>query len=85
MVSEAKCFPFAKYTTKRTKFSLPPDIVVDMDEAQYGYSLVEVEVLCSSHAQIPAAKERYEWVTVYGTNVYLHPVMKVLSLNDTVA
>jgi len=58
MVSESGCYPFAKFTTRRTKYSLPPDFVVDCDEADYGYSLVEVEVLCSSVEEIPSTKER---------------------------
>jgi hypothetical protein len=57
MLRKSGGFAVAKYRTQRTKFSLD-DFSIDVDEANYGYSLVEVELLCNAAEEIPAAKAR---------------------------
>ncbi|XP_063063372.1 thiamine-triphosphatase [Engraulis encrasicolus] len=56
---------FAKYTTERCSFSLAEDGVegvvrVDLDQADFGYCVGEIEVLVADGGDIQAAQQRIE-------------------------
>lgn len=49
----------AKYVTTRSKWGLEGGFVLDMDETDFGYSLVEVELLADAKDDLAEASRRY--------------------------
>lgn len=48
--------PFASFDTVRTRLSLG-GVGIDADEASFGHSVVEIEVMCDDKSQVAAAEE----------------------------
>mmetsp|Transcript_3059 Transcript_3059/g.9347 ORF Transcript_3059/g.9347 Transcript_3059/m.9347 type:complete len:149 (-) Transcript_3059:173-619(-) len=57
MLRDAGLTPFASFETVRTKLRIH-GVAIDADEASFGHSVVEVEVMCDSEDQVPAAEVR---------------------------
>jgi hypothetical protein len=47
------------FSTCRSKWTLG-DVAVDVDEASFGFSLAEFEILCSSADEIPSTLDRID-------------------------
>lgn len=54
-----KLVPFAELGTVRSKYKMGQGSI-DADIASFGHSVVEIEVMCSSQDEVPAAEEEIE-------------------------
>ena len=57
----AQLAPFAEFGTVRTKYTLQ-GCSIDADVASYGHSVIEIEIMCASPAEVPAAEREIERV-----------------------
>ena len=55
--SKSRFEPFATYSTTRVKYSLA-DLSIDVDEASYGYGVVEIECMCKGEKDISEGETR---------------------------
>ncbi len=65
LLQEAKAYPMAKYTTERSKYAICTQdgktlLGIDVDQASFGFGLVEIEELVATPSEIPAAKARIQ-------------------------
>lgn len=59
VLAAAGAVPLAQYQTTRTKYSLEGGFGLDLDCTDFGYSLVEIELLCQHSHELPDASRRY--------------------------
>ncbi|XP_022805315.1 thiamine-triphosphatase-like isoform X2 [Stylophora pistillata] len=57
MVQGSSFKQIACFTTNRTVYKMPDGVVVDLDQASFGYQVGELEVLVSSEKSVEVAKE----------------------------
>lgn len=51
------CKQIASFTTRRTGFEMPNGVLIDLDQASFGYQVGELEVVVANEKDIDLAKE----------------------------
>ncbi|KAJ7365083.1 hypothetical protein OS493_007729 [Desmophyllum pertusum] len=57
LVQSTCCKQIACFTTRRTVYEMPNGVIIDLDQASFGYEVGELEVVVPSEKDIDLAKE----------------------------
>ena len=57
IIQSTCCKQIASFTTRRTGFEMPNGVLIDLDQASFGYQVGELEVIVANEKDIELAKE----------------------------
>jgi len=57
IIQSTCCKQIASFTTRRTVFEMPNGVLIDLDQASFGYQVGELEVVVANEKDIEMAKE----------------------------
>ena len=57
IIQSTCCKQIASFTTRRTVFEMPNGVLIDLDQASFGYQVGELEVVVANENDIEMAKE----------------------------
>ena len=57
IIQNTCCCQIARFTTHRTVYEMPNGVLIDLDQASFGYQVGELEVVVASEKDIDLAKE----------------------------
>ena len=57
IIQSTCCKQIASFTTRRTVFEMPNGVLIDLDQASFGYQVGELEVVVANESDIEMAKE----------------------------
>lgn len=60
IIQSTCCKQIASFTTRRTVFEMPNGVLIDLDQASFGYQVGELEVVVAKEKDIELAKENIQ-------------------------
>lgn len=60
IIQSTCCKQIASFTTRRTVFEMPNGVLIDLDQASFGYQVGELEVVVANKKDIELAKENIQ-------------------------